>query len=189
MIIFLFQLRAIKFDYSIYLVLINLIIASIIFYYISKLLIKLYIQSKHSTLNFKIKAIPTAGLFKWYLAAKNVDTGKFRLKYCRYNLIKDKTPKFRYFSCDHLVSTKPPLDSTEKAKAYTYNLAEVKSFIAKFKYPLAEVEQNQTGDHWTVFWFPLELMGLNRAMAIQVDIDADGVYKTKNAFFRKYTNI
>jgi hypothetical protein len=51
------------------------------------------------------------------------------------------------------------------------------------------VKQDQSGDQWTVFWFPLELMGLNRAMAIQVDINSDGVYKTKNAFFRKYSNI
>jgi inner membrane protein len=189
MIIFLFQLRAIRFDYSIYLILINVIIASIILYYLSKLIIKLYIQSKHSTINFKIRAIPTAGLFNWYLVGKNVDTGKFRLKYCRYNMIRDKFPNFRYFSCDLSLSTKPPLDTTEKAKAYTYNLAEVRSFIEKFKYPLAEVEQNKTGEQWTVFWFPLELMGLNRAMAIQVDIKADGAYKTKNAFFRKYTNI
>jgi len=188
-IIFLFQLRAINFNYQIYLILINVIFISIVVYYFSKLLLKLTIQYKFSTPSFKIIAIPTAGIFKWYLVGKKVENGVMRLKYCRYNLLKRLLPKFRYFSCNCSKKILPPLDDDEKAKIYTYNLEEVRSYIRKFKYPLAEVIENSTGHHWTVFWFPLELMGLNRAMAIQVDIHQNGEYKTKHAFFKKYSNI
>jgi membrane-bound metal-dependent hydrolase YbcI (DUF457 family) len=188
-IIFLFQLRAIDFNYQIYLILINIITLSIIFYYMIKLILKSYIQSKYSTQNFKILGIPTAGLFKWYLVGKKINNGVLKLKYCRYNLFNKNPPTFRYFSCDCSTNIKPPLDDDEKAKTYTYNLKEVRSFIKRFKYPLAEVEQNSSSHHWTVFWFPLELMGLNRAMAIRVDINADGKYITKHAFFKRYSNI
>jgi hypothetical protein len=128
-------------------------------------------------------------LFKWYLVGKKNDNGKMTLKYCRFNLIKNKKPTFRYFSCSYDNSTKPPLDNLEKAKAYTYNIDEVKSFIKKFKYPLAEVVENNSEHNWTVFWFPLELMGLDRAMAIRVDINSNGEYKTKHAYFKKYSDI
>jgi inner membrane protein len=189
LIFFLFQLRAINFNYQIYLTLINIIFISILIYYFSKLLLKLTIQYKFSTPTFKIIAIPTAGIFKWYLVGKKIDKGTIRLKYCRYNILKRLLPKFRYFSCNCSKNISPPLDNDEKAKTYTYNLKEVRSFIRRFKYPLAEVVENNTGHHWTVFWFPLELMGLNRAMAIRVDIDQNGDYKTKHSFFRKYSNI
>ncbi len=188
-IFFLFQLRAINFDYQIYLILINIIFLSIVIYYFSKLLLKLIIQYKFSTPSFKIRAIPTAGIFKWYLVGKKIDNGTMRLKYCRYNILKRLLPKFRYFSCNYSKKISPPIDDDEKAKIYTYNLKEVHEFIRKFKYPLADVVENSAGNHWTVFWFPLELMGLDRAMAIRVDIHQNGEYKTKHAFFRKYTNI
>ena len=187
-IVFLFQLRG-WFPYSIYLLLINIITASFILYYMMKLIIKTYIQIKYSTQDFKIKAIPTAGIFKWYLVGKKEDGGVLRLKYCRYNLLIKEKPKFRYFSCNCLKPAKLPLNSIENAMAYTYHLLEVKSFISKFKYPLAEAEQKNTDKEWTVFWFPLELMGLNRAMAIKVDINSEGEYKTKHAYFKKYSNI
>lgn len=188
-IFFLFQLRQIKYNYQLYLVIINVIFISIILYYLSKLILKLFIQSKFSTTSFKIKAIPTAGLFNWYMVGKKENNGVMRLKYCRYNLLSKYLPKFRYFSCNCSIIINPPLDNSEKAKIYTYHLREVKSFIRKFKYPLAEVVKHSSGRDWTVFWFPLELMGLNRAMAIRVDINTDGEYKTKHAFFRKYSDI
>ena len=81
------------------------------------------------------------------------------------------------------------MDNTEKIKTYTFHLKEVKKFIEKFKYPIAEVVRNPTGHDWTVYWFPLELMSLNRAFAIRVDIDTDGKYQVKHAFFWKVNKI
>jgi inner membrane protein len=188
-IIFLFQLREIKFHYSTYLLLINAIGISIVLYYLFKLMLKIYIQKRFSTHEFKIKALPTAGFFKWYLVGKKFEGDLLRLKYCRYYMLNRELPKFRFFNCNCKLQAKSPLDSKEKVKSYTYNLKEVKSFIMKFKYPLAEVVENYNEQHWTVFWFPLELMGLNRAMAIQVDVDLNGKYTTKHAYFRKYSDI
>ncbi len=190
-IFFLFQLRAIKFDYSIYLLIITVLAAGIILYYLVKLIIKLYIHASHSTPEFKILALPTAGLFKWLLVGRNVKDDIMKLKYGKYNLLSGHLPKFRYFSCICSSDLRAPLNNSEKAKAYTYNLKEVQSFIKKFKYPLAEVVKNRKGasHYWTVFWFPLELIGLNRAMAIRVDLDIDGKYHTKHAFFKKITEM
>ncbi len=189
LIFFLFQLRVIRFNYQIYLQLITILTATIILYYTAKLIMKLYLQISFSTLNFRIHALPTAGFYNWFLVGKNQINGVMRLKYCKYNLLSKFKPKFRYFSCAYEHHAEPPLDNSEKAKSYTYHLKEVKKFITKFKYPLAEVLNNSTGRRWTVFWFPLELMSLNRAMAIRIDIDTDGEYKAKNAFFWKYSKL
>jgi inner membrane protein len=189
LIIFLFQLRAIRFNYQIYLQLITIITASIIFYYIAKLILKLYMQISYSTPEFKIRGLPTAGLFKWFLVGRKIEDGNIRLKYCKYNLLSGHKPKFWFFSHSASNNARPPLDSIEKAKAYTFNLKEVKKFIAKFKYPLAEVLSGQAGRKWTVYWFPLELMGLNRAFAIKIELDADGKYSTKHAYFWKFDKI
>lgn len=189
LIFFLFQLRAISFNYQIYLQLITIITVSIILYYLAKLILKLYIHSSFSTPGFQIKALPTAGFYNWYLVGKNIENDVMSLKYCRYNLLSQYKPKFRHFSCACSKNTEPPLDNTEKAKTYTFQLKEVKKFIDKFKYPVAEVMKNSTGHTWTVFWFPLELMSLNRAMAVRVDLDTDGKYKAKHAFFWKYAKI
>ncbi len=189
LIIFLFQLRVVRFNYTIFLQLITIITVTIILYYLAKLILKLYIQISYSTYEFKIYALPTAGFFNWFLVGKNFDCGVMRLKYCKYSLLSTSKPKFKYFSCAYENKTKPPLDSTEKVKTYTYNLEEVKKFITKFRYPLAEVLKNRSGHGWTVFWFPLELMSLNRAFAIRVDLETDGGYQTKHAYFWKSTKI
>jgi len=189
LIIFLFQLRVIKFNYTIYLQIVTIITISIILYYLVKLILKSYIHISFSTPSFKIHGLPTAGLYNWILVGKNEKNGKMNIKYCKYNLTSRYKPKFRYFSFDYTKNPKLPLDSTEKAKAYTYHLREVNKFIAKFKYPLAEVLKKRVEHGWTVFWFPLELMSLNRAIAIRVDLETDGKYKTKHAFFWKYSKI
>ena len=189
LIFFLFQLRVIRFNYQIFLQLITIITVSIILYYAAKLILKFYIQSQFSTQEFKIKALPTAGFYNWYLVGKNIEKDEMKLKYCKYNLLSPYKPRFRYFSCICSKNTELPLDSKEKAKTYTYNLKEVKKFIDKFKYPVAEVLKNPTGHNWTVFWFPLELMSLNRAMAVRIDLDNDGKYQAKHAFFWKYAKI
>jgi inner membrane protein len=190
-ILFLFQLRVIKFDYTIYLQLVYIITLTIILYYLAKLILKSYIQVSFSTPEFRIRAIPTAGLFKWFLVGKNVNAGILKLKYCKYNLLSKYNPRFKDFSCKCSAEAEPPVDSSEKAKTYTYNLKEVRSFIGKFKYPLAEVEKAQSGSGvaWTVFWFPIELLSLNRAIAIRVDLNMDGNYRTKHAIFWKFSKI
>jgi len=65
----------------------------------------------------------------------------------------------------------------------------VKKFITKFKYPLAEVLTGKKDQQWTVFWFPIELMGLNRAMAIRIDLETNGNYRAKHAYFWKFDKI
>lgn len=188
-IFFLFQLRVIKFDYPIFLIIITIITVTIILYYIAKLILKIYIQVSFSSPIYKIHALPTAGFYKWFLVGKNVQEEVMKLKYCRYNLLDKYQPKFRYFSCTCSERIKPPLDNMEKAKTYTYHLKEVKKFIEKFKYPIAEVLKDPAKKDWTVFWFPLELMSLDRAFAIRVDLNANGNYKTKHAYFWKYSKI
>ena len=187
-IIFLFYLRGIGFDYAIYLQIINIIFISIILYYLAKFILKAHLKFTYSTPYFKLRALPTAGLFKWFLVAKRAHNKAFTIKYCRYNTLSKYRPRFRLFSYSPTAAT-PPLDDKEKVKSYTYNLKKVQSFIKRFKYPLAEVIKNRTGYKWTVFWFPVELMGMNRAMAIRVDLDPDGKYKTKFAFFKKVAKI
>ncbi|WP_455391731.1 metal-dependent hydrolase [[Eubacterium] cellulosolvens] len=185
----LFQLRVIRFNYQIYLQIITIITTSIILYYLAKLILKLYIHKTFSSPGFKIKALPTAGFYKWFLVGKSTINDVMRLKYCKYNLLSKYKPRFRYFSCICTRNTEPPLDSIEKAKTYTFHLKEVKKFIDKFKYPIAEVLKNPSGHNWTVFWFPLELMSLDRAMAVRVDLDMDGKYRAKHAFFWKFAKI
>ena len=188
-IFFLFQLRAIRFNYQIYLQLITVITITIILYYLGKLILKSYLQVLTSTPQFRIRALPTAGFFKWFLVGKNTENGIMKLKYCRYNLLNRYMPRFRYFSFRYTQASELPLNDVEKAKIYTYHLKEVKKFISKFKYPLAEVLKQPSGDGWIVFWFPIELMGLDRAMAMRVDIDYDGKYQAKHAFFWKFDKI
>jgi inner membrane protein len=189
LIIFLFQLRVIRFNYQIYLLIITIITSCIILYYLAKLILKIYLQASYSSPVFKIHALPTSGFYNWFLVGKNEKNGEMKLKYCKCNLLSRFKPKFRYFSCSCEKNTEPPLDSTEKAKTYTFHLKEVSNFITKFKYPLAEVLRKRKGHGWTVFWFPIELMSLNRAMAIRIDLDTDGGYRTKHAFFWKYNKI
>jgi membrane-bound metal-dependent hydrolase YbcI (DUF457 family) len=188
-IFFLFQLRAIRYNYTIFLQLIALITISIFLYFLAKLILKIYIHIAFSTPSFKVKALPTAGLYKWLLVAKSVNNEIMRLKYCKYNLLDRHPPKFRIFSCNYNNNTEPPLDSAEKVKSYSFHLKEVNDFIKKFKYPLAQVLKKHKGQGWTVLWFPLELMSLNRVIAIRIDLDINGSYKTKHAFFWKYSKI
>jgi membrane-bound metal-dependent hydrolase YbcI (DUF457 family) len=190
-IFFLFQLRIIKFNYVIYLQLINIIIFSIIMYYMAKLILKIYCQTSFSTPEFKIQALPTAGFFKWFLVGTNQKKKIMRTKYARYSLLDKYEPRFRYFSCVYSKKPEPPLDNIEEAKTYSFQIKEVRDFIQKFKYPIAEVLENKKGcgHEWTVFWFPLELMGLNRAFAMRIDLNADGNYNAKHAFFWKFKNI
>lgn len=185
----LFQLRAIKFDYTIYLQLVTIIILAIILYYIAKMILKLYCQTSFSTQKFRIQALPTAGFFKWFLVGTNQKKNVMRTKYTRYNLFDKFEPRFKYFSCVYSKNLVPPLDNIEEAKTYSFHIKEVKKFIEKFKYPIAEVLENTEGHDWTVFWFPLELMGLNRAFAMRIDLNADGNYNAKHAFFLKFKNI
>ena len=189
LIFFLFQLRAISYNYTIFLQIIGVLTTSIILYYFVKLTLKIHLQIKFSTPNFRVNALPTAGLFKWFLVAKKSDGSNMKIKYCRFNLLARIKPKFRFFSCLFSNKTEPPLDSKEKVLSYSFNLKEVNDFIRKFKYPLAHVLEKKIDNSWTVFWFPLELMSLNRVIAIRVDLDRNGGYKSKHAFFWKYAEI
>jgi inner membrane protein len=188
-IFFLFQLRLINFDYMIYLQLIIIITTTIILYFMAKLILKIYLQASFSPPGFKIHALPTAGFFKWYLVGTNQTENIMNTAYCRYNLLSKYKPHFRIFSCNRLETTGPPIDDIEKVKSYSYHLNEVAKFVEKFKYPIAEVLKNGEGHDWTIFWFPLELMSLNRAFAIRIDLNADGNYQAKRAFFWKFKNI
>jgi len=191
LILFLFYLRGIKFNYAIYLILINIILAGIFLYYLSKLILKIYIQRKLSTHDFKFKGIPTAGVFKWFMVGKKVENDILTLKYSKYNIIDSQEPKFKRFECDFNLGQDLPLANLEDAKAYSYNLKEVKSFLGKFKYPLAEVveRKSEKGTHWTIFWYPIELLGLDRSIAIQINLTSDGKYSSKYSLFKKISNL
>jgi membrane-bound metal-dependent hydrolase YbcI (DUF457 family) len=156
-------------------------------YMSTKLILKLWLSRKYSHANgFKTSALPTAGLFTWFLISKHQTDKTLKLYYARYNLLKDHYPNFRAFECNRVNDiVQFPMDNPESAKSYSYELAEVQAYINKFKYPIASVKSGKTPGTWEVFWYPLELISLNRTLGIHVNIDPTGAYTVKKSYLKR----
>jgi membrane-bound metal-dependent hydrolase YbcI (DUF457 family) len=185
-IIFLNYLGRIQYDYSQYLILVALITSIFLSFFIVKLAIKLWLINKYSNSKERFDVLPSSGLFVWYLVNKKMLYDNYYIKYLKLNLLKAKPHKFKTFSYKLDGALKPPVDDLEKVLSYTYNLKEVQNYFKKFKYPLAEVTQgNQSDRNWVVFWYPLELIMLNRTSALRVDLAVNGAYSARRTFFKK----
>ncbi|MCK5561745.1 MAG: hypothetical protein KAJ51_14175 [Thermoplasmata archaeon] len=79
----------------------------------------------------------------------------------------------------------PPIDNAKKAESYTFNLQEVKRFFHKSRYPIAKSIVHNSNKAFTVFWYPLEMVILDRIFALRIDVDIDGKYTVKRTFFTK----
>ncbi|UCH89470.1 MAG: metal-dependent hydrolase [Thermoplasmata archaeon] len=185
-IIFLNYLGRISYPYSTYLVYATIITLGFVVYYIIKVIIKFWLVRKYSTPELRFDVLPTSGLFVWYLVNKVVKKDRYSIKYARFNLLRSSSIDFKTFSYEIDEDLKPPVNEREKVKSYTYNLKEVQNYFKKFKYPIAEVIPTSSSDRkWVVFWYPLELIMLNRTSALRVDLSENGTYSARRTFFLK----
>ena len=90
-IFFLYSLSLINFNYNLYLIIIAAETLLIILYFISRVLLKLHLSKKYSIKNYQTTAIPTSGLFTWYIAAKSANQYSYKLKHGKYQFLKSKT--------------------------------------------------------------------------------------------------
>jgi hypothetical protein len=149
-------------------------------------IIKYGLKRKYSTTLNRFDVLPTSGLFVWYLVNKKVKGSKFRIKFAKLNLFKKHGIDFEEQSYRMNENFEPPIDNVEKVKSYTWNLKEVRNYIKKFKYPLVEVTRSEgSGKGWVVFWYPLEIIMMNRTSALRVDLEQDGTYIAKRIFFKQ----
>jgi membrane-bound metal-dependent hydrolase YbcI (DUF457 family) len=185
-IIFLNYLGRIHFDYTIYKILVWIITAGFIGYYLLKVAMKSWLIRKYSTPDQRYDVLPSSGLFVWYIVKKEHKKGQVRIIYSKLNLLNLGKVEYQKSSFKMVNELKPPVNDNEKVKSYTYNLKEVQNYIRKFKYPLVEViplEKSERG--WVIFWYPLELIMLNRTSALRVDLTENGSYSARRQFFKK----
>lgn len=185
-IIFLNYLGRINYDYSIYKIYVLIITIGFFIYFIAKFSIKIWLMNKYSTSTKRYDVLPTSGLFTWYIVRKTVENNLYQVEYAKIKLLKGTPIYFRTFSHKLDNKIKTPVNDHEKVKSYTYNLKEVQNYLKKFKYPLAEVnEGNKSDRNWIIFWYPLELIMLNRTSALRVDLTEAGKYSARRTFFKK----
>lgn len=185
-IIFLNYLGRINYDYSIYKIYVLIITLGFVIYFTFKFSMKLWLINKYSTSEKRYDVLPTSGLFMWFIVKKTEQKNRTHVQYTKLNILKDRSVKFKDFSYHNDYGLKPPLDNPEKVKTYTYNLKEVQNYLKKFKYPIVEVDSKDHSEgKWIAYWYPLELIMLNRTSALRVDLTRDGKYTTRRIFFKK----
>jgi len=139
---------------------------------------------KYSSKEERINVLPTSGLFVWYLVNKTETGGEYRLKYGKINVIKDKAPKYTEFRFNKKTMARPPLKDVEQIKSFTYHLKEVQNYIKKFKYPVADIRKSKGAQNrWVVYWYPLELVMLDRTSALEITVSKNGSYSARRTFF------
>jgi len=185
-IVFLNTLGRIDYDFSQYKVIVLLITIAFILYYLVKLIIKFWLKRRYSTKDDHFDVLPTSGLFVWYLVNKIQRGGTRKIRYSRLNLLKKKRAAFMELEYQTDLKVKAPIDDKQKVKSYTWQLKEVQNYIKKFKYPLVEIlgPTNSEND-WEVYWYPLEIVMLDRTSALKIMVSNDGRYSAKRVFFKK----
>jgi membrane-bound metal-dependent hydrolase YbcI (DUF457 family) len=177
-IITLFSLRGIGYPYDDYILITIGLSVFYSGYILTRISLKSYLKRK-----FGMRTMATANPFGWFLVGSKEENGIMRVKFSKYNTI---TSRNNDISNAEFSTERPklPLETASEAVSHSYHHPKVQKYIGFFKYPDFAVLKETPQNTWRIAWYPIEMQLGIAAYAVIVDLNSEGVVRTKKRVIR-----